>query len=122
MHSFPSHYTLEIDIDNLMQTHPGDDWIRFQLEIHRTHIKIPATEAKPEVKVEARFIHFCIDNITGEPTIYRTMGAGRPVYAEALEAAPASWAAPADYRDDRHFTLLTEERMIGARWRGQSKI
>jgi hypothetical protein len=113
MHSFPSHYTLEIDVDDLVQTHPGDDWIRFQSEIHRTHIKIPATEAVPEIKVDARFICFCIDNITGEPTIYGTMGAGRPVYAEALEAAPASWAAPADYRDDRHFTLLTEERMIG---------
>jgi hypothetical protein len=113
MHSFPSHYTLEIDVDNLVQTHPGDDWVRFQPEIHCTHIKIPATEADPGVKVEARFICFCIDNITGEPTIYGTMGAGRPVYAEALEAAPASWAAPADYHDDRHFTLLTEERMIG---------
>jgi hypothetical protein len=113
MHSFPSHYTLEIDVDNLVQTHPGDDWIRFQSEIHRTSIKIPATEAEPTIKVDARFIRFRIDNITGEPTIYRTMGAGRPVYAEALEAAPASWAAPTDYRNDRHFTLLTEERMIG---------
>jgi hypothetical protein len=112
MHSFPSHYTLEIDVDDLVQTHPGDDWIRFQSEIHRTHIKIPATEAEPETKVDARFIRFRIDNITGEPTIYGTMGAGQPVYTEALEAAPASWAAPADYRDDRHFTLLTEERMI----------
>jgi hypothetical protein len=81
--------------------------------LSRTHIKIPATEAEPEIKVDARFICFHINNITGEPTIYRTMGAGRPVYAEALEAAPASWAAPADYRDDRHFTLLMEERMIG---------
>jgi hypothetical protein len=113
MHSFLSHYTLEIDVDNLVQTHPGDDWIRFQPEIHRTHIKIPATEAEPEVKVEVRFICFRVDTITGEPTIYGTMGAGRPVYAETLEAAPASWAAPADYRDDRHFALLTEERMIG---------
>jgi hypothetical protein len=41
------------------------------------------------------------------------MGRGRPIYAECLEAAPASWAAPADYRDDGHFTMLTEERMIG---------
>jgi hypothetical protein len=113
MHSFPSHYTLEIDVDDLVQTHPDDDWIRFQSEIHRTHIKIPATEAEPEIKVDTRFICFRIDNITGEPTIYGTMGAGRPVYAEALEAAPASWAAPANYCDDKHFTLLTEERMIG---------
>jgi hypothetical protein len=113
MHSFPSHYTLEIDVDDLVQTHPGDDWIRFQSEIHRTSIKIPATEADPTIKVDARFIRFRIDNITGEPTIYGTMGSGRPVYADALTAAPASWAAPADYRDDRHFTILTEERMIG---------
>ena len=113
MHSFPSHYTLEIDVDDLVQSHPGDDWIRFQSEIHRTSIKIPATEAEPAVKVDARFVRFRIDNITGEPTIYGTMGAGRPIYAEALEAAPASWAAPADYRDDRHFKLMAEERMIG---------
>jgi hypothetical protein len=113
MHSFPSHYTLEIDVDNLVQTHPGNNWIRFQSEIHRTYIKISATEAEPTIKVDARFIRFRIDNITGEPTVYGTMGAGRPVYAEVLEAAPASWAAPADYRNDRHFTLLTEERMIG---------
>jgi hypothetical protein len=113
MHSFPSHYTIEVDVDDLVQTHPGDDWVRFQSEVHRTSIKIPATEAEPAVKVDARFIRFRIDNVTGEPTIYRTMGAGRPVYAETLEAAPASWAAPADYRDDRYFTLLTEERMIG---------
>jgi hypothetical protein len=113
MHSFPSHYTIEVDVDDLVQTHPGDDWVRFQPEIHRTAIKVPATEAEPTVKVDARFVCFRIDNITGEPTIYGTMGAGRPVYADTLEAAPASWAAPADYRDDRYFTLLTEERMIG---------
>ena len=41
------------------------------------------------------------------------MGVGRPIYAESLEAAPASWAAPADYRDDDYFKMLTEERMIG---------
>jgi hypothetical protein len=40
------------------------------------------------------------------------MGRGRPIYAECLEATPASWAAPADYRDDNYFQLLTEERMI----------
>jgi hypothetical protein len=113
MHSFPSHYTIEVDIDDLVQTHPGEDWIRFQPEIHRTSIKVPATEAEPMVKVDARFIRFRVDNITGEPTIYGTMGAGQPIYTETLEAAPASWAAPADYRDDRYFTLLTEERMLG---------
>jgi hypothetical protein len=113
MHSFPSHYTIEVDIDDLVQTHPGDDWVRFQPDIHRTSIKVPATEAEPTVKVDARFVRFRVDNITGEPTIYGTMGAGRPMYAETLEAAPASWAAPADYRDDRYFMLLMEERMIG---------
>jgi hypothetical protein len=41
------------------------------------------------------------------------MGVGRLIYAKSLEAAPASWAAPADYRDDDHFKLMTEERMIG---------
>jgi hypothetical protein len=99
--------------NDLVQTHPGNDWIRFQSEIHRTSIKIPATEAEPTVKVDARYICFCVDNVTGEPTIYGTMGSGRPIYAETLEAAPASWAAPTDYRDDRHFSLLAEERMIG---------
>jgi hypothetical protein len=113
MHSFPSHYTIEVDVSDLVQSHPGDDWVRFQPEIHRTSIKIPATEAEPMVKVDARFVRFRLDTITGEPTIYGTMGEGRPVYADLLEAAPASWAAPADYRDDRHFTLLAEERMMG---------
>jgi hypothetical protein len=113
MHSFPSHYTIEVDMDDLVQTHPGDDWVRFQPEIHRTSIKVPATEAEPTVKVDVRFVRFRLDTITGEPTIYGTMGAGRPVYADTLEAAPASWAAPADYCDDRYFTLLAEERMIG---------
>jgi hypothetical protein len=112
MHSFPSHYTIEVDVDDLVQTHPGDDWVRFQSEIHHTSINIPATEAEPTVKGDARFICFHVNNVTGEPTIYGTMGAGRPVYAETLEAAPTSWAAPADYCDDRYFTLLTEERMI----------
>jgi hypothetical protein len=88
MQSFPSHYTLEIDVDDLVQSHPGDDWIRFQPEIHRTHIQIPATEANPEDKVAARYLRFRVDDITGEPTIYGTMGAGRPIYAETLVAAP----------------------------------
>jgi hypothetical protein len=113
MHSFPSHYTIDMDIDDLVQTHPGDDWIRFDPELHCTHILIPATEAEPETKTMACFIRFQVDNITGEPTIYRTMGVGRPIYAETLEAAPASWAAPADYCNDDHFKLMTEERMIG---------
>jgi hypothetical protein len=64
-------------------------------------------------RVPARFVRFRVEPITGKPTIYGTMGVGRPIYAKSLEAAPASWAAPADYRDDHHFKLMTEERMIG---------
>jgi hypothetical protein len=90
-----------------------EDWIRFDPDLHRTAIQIPATEAEPLEKVPARFVRFRVEPITGEPTIYGTMGVGRPIYAENLEAAPASWAAPADYRDNDHFKMLTEERMIG---------
>jgi hypothetical protein len=111
--SLPSHYTLEVDVDDLVQTHPQEDWIRFDPDLHRTSIQIPATEAEPNQKVPARFIRFRVEPITGKPTIYGTIGRGRPIYAECLEAAPASWAAPADYRDDNYFQLLTEERMIG---------
>jgi hypothetical protein len=64
------------------------------------------------MKVPARFIRFRVEPITGEPTIYGTMGRGRPIYAECLEAAPASWAARASYQDNNYFQLLTEERMI----------
>jgi hypothetical protein len=111
--SLPSHYTIEVDVDDVIQDHPLEDWVRFDPDIHRTEIQIPATEAEPLDKVPARFIRFRVEPITGEPTIYGTMGVGRPIYAESLEAAPASWAAPADYRDDDHFKLMTEERMIG---------
>jgi hypothetical protein len=107
------HYTLEIDVDNLVQTHPQEDWIRFDPDLHRTSIQILATEAEPTAKVPARFIRFRVEPLTGEPTIYGTMGRGRPIYAECLEAAPASWAVPANYRDEGHFLLLTKERMIG---------
>ena len=106
-------YSIEVDVDDLVQTHPQEDWIRFDPDLHRTSIHIPATEAEPNEKVPACFICFRVEPITGEPTIYGTMGRGRPIYAECLEAAPASWAAPADYRDDNYFQLLTEERMIG---------
>jgi hypothetical protein len=68
---------------------------------------------RPYEKVPARFICFRVEPITGEPTIYGTMGRGRPIYAECLEAAPASWATPANYRDNSYFQLLTKERMIG---------
>jgi hypothetical protein len=111
--SLPSHYTIEVDVDNVIQEHPLEDWVRFDRDLHRTSIQIPATEADPHVKVPARFIHFRVEPITGEPTVYRTMGVGQPIYAESLEAAPASWAAPTDYRDDDYFKLLAEERMIG---------
>jgi hypothetical protein len=102
-----------VDANDIIQDHPLEDWIRFDPDLHRTAIQIPATEAEPLDRVPARFIHFRVEPITGEPTIYRTMGIGRPIYAESLEAAPASWAAPADYRNDDHFKIMTEERMIG---------
>jgi hypothetical protein len=111
--SLPSHYTIEVDVDDLVQTHPQEDWIKFDPDLHRTSIHIPATEAEPNEKVPACFVCFRVEPITGEPTIYGTMGRGRPIYTECLEAAPASWATPADYQDDNYFQLLTEERMIG---------
>jgi hypothetical protein len=111
--SLPSHYTIEVDTDDLVLTHPREDWIKFDPDIHCTSIQIPATEAAPLEKVPARFIHFRVEPITSKPTIYRTMGRGRPIYAECLEAAPASWATLASYQDDNYFQLLTEERMIG---------
>jgi hypothetical protein len=111
--SLPSHYTIEVDADDIIQDHPLEDWIRFDPDLHRTAIQIPATEAEPLEKVPAHFVCFRVEPITGEPTIYGTMGVGRPIYAESLEAAPASWAAPADYHDDEYFKMLTEERMIG---------
>jgi hypothetical protein len=110
--SLPSHYTIEVDVNNLVQTHPQEDWIRFDPDLHRTSIQIPATEAAPHEKVPARFIHFRVEPLTGKPTIYRTMGRGQPIYAKCLEAAPASWAAPANYRDEDYFKMLAEERMI----------
>jgi hypothetical protein len=111
--SLPSHYTIEVDVDDLVQTHPQEDWIKFDPDLHHTSIHIPATEAEPNEKVPACFVCFRVEPITGEPTIYGTMGRGRPIYTECLEAAPASWATPADYQDDNYFQLLTEERMIG---------
>jgi hypothetical protein len=113
VNSLPSHYTIEVDVNNIIQEHPLEDWIWFDPDLHRTSIQILATEADPHTKVPARFIHFRVEPITGKPTIYRTMGVGWPIYAESLEAAPASWAVPADYQDDDHFKMLTEERMIG---------
>ena len=105
VNSLPSHYTIEVDADDVIQDHPLEDWVRFDPDLHRTAIQIPATEAEPLDRVPARFVRFRVEPITGEPTIYGTMGVGWPIYAESLEAAPASWAAPADYRDDDHFKL-----------------
>jgi hypothetical protein len=48
--SLPSHYTIEVDINDLVQTHPQEDWIRFDPDLHRTSIQIPATEAEPNEK------------------------------------------------------------------------
>jgi hypothetical protein len=110
--SLPSHYTIEVDTDDLVQMHPLEDWFWFDPDLHRTSIQIPISEARPNEKVPARFVRFRVEPLMGEPTIYGTIWRGRPVYAECLEAAPASWAAPADHRDDNHFQLLTEERMI----------
>jgi hypothetical protein len=111
--SLPSHYTIEVDTNDIIQEHPLEDWIRFDPDLHHTSIQILATEAEPLAKVPACFVCFRVEPITGEPTIYGTMGVGRPIYAESLEAALASWAVPADYRDDDYFKMLTEERMIG---------
>jgi hypothetical protein len=113
VNSLPSHYTIEVDGEDIIQDHPLEDWIRFDRDIHHTSIQIPVTEANPHVKVPARFVRFRVGPITGEPTIYRTMGVGRPIYAKNIEVALASWAAPDNYRDDEYFKLLAEERMIG---------
>jgi hypothetical protein len=34
--SLPSHYTIEVDTDDLVQTHPLEDWIWFDPDLHRT--------------------------------------------------------------------------------------
>jgi hypothetical protein len=74
--SLPSHYTIEVDADNIIQDHPLEDWIRFDPDLHRTAIQIPATEAEPLDKVLTRFVRFRVEPITGKPTIYGTMGVG----------------------------------------------
>ena len=68
----------------------------------------PYLGGQPHEKAPAQFVCFRVEPLTGEPTIYRTMGRGRPIYAECLEAAPASWAAPADYQ--RRQSLPTADR------------
>ena len=34
--SLPSHYTIEVDADDIIQDHPLEDWIRFDPDLHRT--------------------------------------------------------------------------------------
>ena len=72
--SAPSHLSILVDQENDEDTHPGEDWIRFIPEIHRTGTLIPISEAYPEERVLARYIRFHVDQITGEPTISGTMG------------------------------------------------
>jgi hypothetical protein len=88
MHSFPSHYTIEVDVNDLVQTHPGDDWIRFQPEIHRTSIKIPATEAEPMTKVDARFIRFQPRHRHGGAHYLRDYGSGTTCLCGSLGGRP----------------------------------
>jgi hypothetical protein len=47
VNSLPSHYTIEVDADNMIQDHPLEDWVRFDPDLHCTAIQIPATEAEP---------------------------------------------------------------------------
>jgi hypothetical protein len=76
VNSLPSHYTIEVDADDIIQDHPMEDWIRFDRDLHRTAIQIPITEANPHVKAPACFVRFRVEPITGKPTIYGTMGVG----------------------------------------------
>ena len=92
--------------------HPGEDWIRFIPEIHRTGTLIPLSEANPEERVLARYIRFYVDQTTGEPTISGTMGRGHPIYGDTLAAAPVADPAPANYRDHRYFKMFEEQNMI----------
>ena len=110
--SAPSHLSILVDGDNDNDTHPGEDWIRFIPEIHRTGTLIPINEANPEERVLARYICFHVDQITGEPTISGTMGQGCPIYGDTLAAAPVADPAPANYRDHRYFEMFEEQSMI----------
>jgi transposase InsO family protein len=110
--SAPSHLSILVDGENDVDTHPGEDWIRFIPEIHRTGTLIPINEAYPEERVQARYIRFHIDQITGEPTISGTMGRGCPIYGDTLMAAPVPDPAPANHRDHRYFEMFEEQSMI----------
>jgi transposase InsO family protein len=110
--SQPSHYTIEVDIGDVQRDHPGENWITFNPALHRTSILIPASESQPEEQVPARYVHYHVDQFTGEPTISGTMGMGRPVYGETLQAAPVADAQPANYRDHRYFETFDKQYMI----------
>ena len=110
--SAPSHLSILVDGEDNDDSHPGEDWIRFIPEIHRTGTLIPINEANPEERVLARYIHFHVDQITGEPTISGTMGRGCPIYGDTLAAAPVADPAPANDRDHHYFEMFEEQSMI----------
>ena len=110
--SAPSHLSILVDREDDNDSHPGEDWIRFIPEVHRTGTLIPINEANPNERVLARYIHFHVDQITGKPTISGTMGRGCPIYGDTLAAAPVVDPAPANYRDHRYFEMFEEQSMI----------
>ena len=62
--SAPSHLSIAVDGENNEDTHPGEDWIKFIPEVHRTGTLIPISEAYPEERVLARYIRFHVDTLT----------------------------------------------------------
>jgi hypothetical protein len=110
--SQPSHYTIEVDVGDVQRDHPGEGWITFNPALHCTSILIPTSESQPETQIPARYVRYHVDQYTGEPTISGTMGIGRPVYGETLQAAPEADAQPANYRDHRYFATFEEQYMI----------
>ena len=110
--SAPSHLSILVDGEDNDDSHPGEDWIRFIPEIHRTGTLIPINEANPDERVLARYIRFHVDQITGEPTISGTMGRACPIYGDTLVAAPVADPAPANHRDHRYFEMFEEQSMI----------
>ena len=110
--SAPSHLSILVDRENNDDSHPGEDWITFIPEVHRTGTLIPISEAYPEERVLARYIRFHVDQTTGEPTISGTMGRGCPIYGDTLMAAPVPDPAPANHCDHRYFEMFEEQSMI----------
>ena len=110
--SAPSHLSILVDGEDNDDSHPGEDWIKFIPEVHRTGTLIPINEANPNERVLARYIRFHVDQITGEPTISGTMGRGCPIYGNTLAAAPVADPAPANHRDHRYFEMFEEQSMI----------